>query len=61
MKRASRKILAALKSRGKRVDTGSLFLTNIITCNRTLPDGNVENLLESNAELAREHADNIKL
>ena len=61
MKRALQKKLAALKSRGKRVDTGSLFLTNIITCNRTLPDGTVENLLESNAELARERANNIKL
>lgn len=61
MKKASQKLLADLKSKGRRLDTGSLFLTNIITCNRTLPDGSVENLLPSNAEIARERVDNIKL
>lgn len=61
MKKVSRALPAALKSKGKRVDTGSLFLTNIITCNKTLPDGSVENLLPSNAETARERVNNIKL
>ena len=37
------------------------YYTNIITCNKTLPDGSVVNVLEDNAEMAREEVDNIRL
>ena len=37
------------------------FSTNTITCNKTLSDGNVVNVLEDNAEFAREEVDNIRL
>ncbi|MCH5194899.1 MAG: hypothetical protein J1F11_13140 [Oscillospiraceae bacterium] len=38
-----------------------MYCTNIITCNKTLPDGSVVNVLEDNAEMAREEVDNIRL
>ena len=37
------------------------YYTNIITCNKTLPDGSVVNVLEDNAETARKEVDNIRL
>lgn len=37
------------------------FYTNAITCNKTLPDGSVVNVLEDNAEFAREEVNNIRL
>ena len=37
------------------------FYTNIITCNKTLADGSVENVLTDNAALARKEVDNIRL
>ncbi len=37
------------------------YYTNIITCNKTLPDGSVVNVSEENAEIAREEIDNIRL
>ena len=37
------------------------YCTNIITCNKTLPDGSVVNVLEDNAETARNEVDNIRL
>ena len=37
------------------------YYTNIITCNETLPDGSVVNVLEDNAETARKEVDNIRL
>ena len=37
------------------------YYTSIITCNKTLPDGSVVNVLEDNAEMAREEVDNIRL
>ena len=37
------------------------YYTSIITCNKTLADGGVVNVLEDNAELAREEVDNIRL
>lgn len=39
----------------------SLYTTNIITCNKTNPDGSVVNVLEDNAELARKRVDEIRL
>lgn len=37
------------------------YYTSVITCNKTLPDGSVVNVLEDNAETARKEADNIRL
>ena len=37
------------------------FYTNTITCNKTLPDGSVENVSEENAEFAKEEVDQIRL
>lgn len=37
------------------------YYTSIITCNKTLSDGSVINVLEDNAELARKEVDNIRL
>lgn len=37
------------------------FYTNVITCNKTLSDGSVVNVLEDNAEFAREEVNNIRL
>ena len=37
------------------------FYTNTITCNKTLADGSVVNVLEDNAEFAREEINNIRL
>ena len=37
--------------------TGSLNSTNVITCNMTTPDGNVKNVSEINAALARDWVD----
>ena len=37
------------------------YYTSVITCNKTLPDGSVVNVLEDNAELARKEVDNIRL
>jgi len=37
------------------------FYTNTITCNETLSDGSVVNVLEDNAEFAREEVNNIRL
>lgn len=37
------------------------YYTSIITCNKTLTDGSVVNVLEDNAELARKEVDNIRL
>lgn len=37
------------------------YYTNIITCNKTLADGSVVNILEDNAELARDEVNNIRL
>ena len=37
------------------------YYTNIITCNETLPDGSVVNVLEDNAETARKEVDSIRL
>jgi|GEM_PF-6851692 hypothetical protein len=34
-------------------DVPGKYCTNITTCNKTLPDGSVVNVLEDNAELAR--------
>ena len=42
-------------------EVSSVFLTNIITCNKTNPDGTVVNIREDNAEYARERANGIKL
>ncbi len=47
-----------VKKHGK---VNSVFLTNMITCNRTQDDGTVENTLEINAESARELSENLKL
>lgn len=52
--------LHPVKSKEKK-EISSLFLTNIITCNKTKPDGSVVNQLEENAELARHRVDNIRL
>ncbi|NMA80095.1 MAG: hypothetical protein GX967_05560 [Clostridiales bacterium] len=38
-----------------------LYSTNPITQSKTLPDGNVENISEDNADLARRRVDNIRL
>ncbi|NMB30850.1 MAG: hypothetical protein GX988_05375 [Clostridiales bacterium] len=38
-----------------------LYTTNPITQSETLPDGNVKNISEDNADLARRRVDNIKL
>lgn len=37
------------------------YYTSIITCNKTLPDGSVVNVLEDNAETARKEVDSIRL
>lgn len=37
------------------------YYTNIITDNKTLPDGSVVNVLEDNAETARKEVDSIRL
>lgn len=37
------------------------FYTNTITCNKTLPDGSVVNVLEDNAEFIRDEINNIRL
>lgn len=37
------------------------FYTNIITCNKTLSDGSVVNVLEDNAEVARDEINDIRL
>lgn len=37
------------------------YYTSVITCNKTLPDGSVVNVLEDNAELARKEVDSIRL
>ena len=37
------------------------FYTNTITCNKTLADGSVVNVLEDNAEFAKDEVDNIRL
>lgn len=52
--------LHPVKSKEKK-EISSLFLTNIITCNKTKPDGSVVNQLEDNAELARHRVNNIRL
>lgn len=39
----------------------SKYYTNIITCNKTLPDGSVVNVLEENAEIARNEINDIRL
>ncbi len=50
------------KSKRKRKrNFSSLYLTNIITCNKTKPDGSVVNVREDNAAIARERVDDIKL
>lgn len=38
-----------------------LYTTNPITQSKTLPDGNVKNISEENADLARCRVDNIRL
>lgn len=35
--------------------------TNVITCNKTLSDGSVVNVLEDNAEFARNEINDIRL
>lgn len=37
------------------------YYTNVITCNKTLSDGSVVNVLEDNAEFARNEINNIRL
>jgi len=37
------------------------YYTNVITCNKTLSDGSVINVLEDNAEFAKKEVDNIRL
>ena len=37
------------------------YYTNVITCNKTLSDGSVVNVLEDNAEFALNEIDNIRL
>ena len=43
----------------KQVNGG--YYTSVITCNKTLPDGSVVNVLDDNAEMARKEVDNIRL
>ena len=35
--------------------------TNTITCNKTLANGDIVNVLEDNAEFAKDQVDNIRL
>ena len=51
--------LAKVKSHSEQLN--GKFCTNVITCNKTLPDGSVVNVLEDNAEFAREEVNNIRL
>ena len=37
------------------------YYTNTITCNKTLASGEVVNVLEDNAEFAKDEVDNIRL
>ncbi len=37
------------------------YYTNIITCNKTLSDGSIVNVLEDNAEIARNEINDIRL
>ncbi len=37
------------------------YYTNVITCNKTLSDGSVVNVLEDNAEFALNEINNIRL
>ena len=37
------------------------YYTSVITCNKTLADGSVVNVLEDNAEMARKEVDSIRL
>ncbi len=37
------------------------YYTNVITCNKTLDDGSVVNVLEDNAEFARNEVNDIRL
>lgn len=50
--------MAGQKNKNKVNDNGSnipgKYCTNITTCNKTLPDGSVVNVLDDNAEMARE-------
>lgn len=56
------KVKFPFRNRKRRPDeVSSVFLTNIITCNKTNPDGTVVNVREDNAEYARERANSIKL
>lgn len=49
------------KVNAKSKQLNSKFYTNVITCNKTLSDGSVVNVLEDNAEFARNEINDIRL
>ncbi len=49
------------KAKKKAKPLNGEYYTNVITCNKTLCDGSVVNVLEDNAEFAKKEVDNIRL